>query len=72
MKAVLKYNLPDDNEDFKDAINGTKYRIVIDDIDNYLREKLKYGHNFTSADEALEKVREELYQLRSDNNVLEK
>ena len=43
MKAVLKFNLPEENEDFKAAINGSKYKSAIWDYDQWLRSEMKYG-----------------------------
>jgi hypothetical protein len=61
MKAKLEYNLPEDQSFFNAACKATEMRSAISDFDNELRNWIKYGHNFKTADEALEKVRESLY-----------
>ena len=35
----------------------------------FLREKLKYGHEYKSADEALESVQQALFDAMIDNNI---
>ena len=61
MKAILEYNLPDDQSLFDAACKATEMRNAVSNFDNDLRNWLKYGHDFKSADDALEKVRETLY-----------
>lgn len=41
-KAILEFNLPEDENEFIFAKNGIKYSIVLDDLDNWLRGKTKY------------------------------
>jgi len=41
----------------------TQYACLVDDILNLLRSKDKYGTNYTSAEEAIEKIREEVLDL---------
>lgn len=42
MKAILEFQLPEDNDEHFAAINGSKYRDVISSLDNKLRNKQKY------------------------------
>lgn len=42
MKALLKFSLPEEQDEFETANNGWKYRSILCDIDNFLRSKLKY------------------------------
>lgn len=44
-KAILEYNLPEDQEDFKIAQEGIKRYCAMDDIHNRIfRSGRKYGH----------------------------
>lgn len=63
MKAILEFDLPDESVEFKDAIQGSGWKAVVWDLDQVLRNKLKHGHSFQSADEALEAIREELLSI---------
>lgn len=70
MKAVLKYNLPEDNYEFNNAINGTKLITIIEDVDNYIRGKMKYSVGLTEDQmDTYEDVRSYLHNLLDDNNI---
>lgn len=61
MKATLEYNLPEEQDLYIGACQGVNIKNVVRDIDNEMRNWLKHGHSFKSADEALENVRRMLY-----------
>lgn len=42
MKAILKFKLPDEENEFSLSLKGPNYRRALDEIDNHLRSKLKY------------------------------
>jgi hypothetical protein len=59
MKATLEFDLPEDNCEFRLASRGMDWALVVHEIVNVrLRAWLKYGHEFKTADEALEAVRD--------------
>lgn len=66
MKATLDFKLPEEQTEFENCLNGSKWAAICWNFDQFLRNKIKYGHSFTSADEALETMRQEL-----SNKVLE-
>ena len=43
MKAILEFNLPEDEEQFNVASKGMDWALVVWDIDQLLRNKLKHG-----------------------------
>lgn len=70
MKAILEFNLPEDEDSHKMAIKAPDMHSVLYGIDQWLREKLKYGHSdIKDADDALEKVREELHDLLKSHGI---
>lgn len=69
MKAVLKYNLPEDNYEFNNAINGTKLRCILEDVDTYLRNKLKYESLTEDQNDIYQDVRDYLYNLLDEENI---
>jgi len=69
MKAILEFNLPDDNYQFKKATQGADLSVIISSLDNVLRGYLKYGHPFKNADEALESIRANLHEDLEDHNI---
>jgi hypothetical protein len=40
MKAILEFNLPEEEKDHLDAVNGTNWKLVVWDIDQLLRNYL--------------------------------
>ena len=43
MKAILEFNLPDEEQEFMEAVNGGMFKHVIWQLDQKLRSNLKYG-----------------------------
>ena len=62
MKSILSFNLPEEENEFRLAQEGAKWKEVVREVDTFLRNKLKYGHDFKSADEALETLRKILHE----------
>ena len=46
MKATLSFNLPEEQEEFENAVNGSKYKWKMDDIwDKVFRPAFKHGYS---------------------------
>jgi hypothetical protein len=71
MKAVLKYNLPEDALDFKLALRSSDVYSVLWDLDQWLRKKIRYSGDDMSEDtyNAYEDCRKKLYELMQDANL---
>jgi hypothetical protein len=71
MKAILEFNLPDDQEDFTLANNALNFWRVLYELDQELRAKTKYASDDMPADVyiAYSSIREKLHELMNDNNV---
>ena len=71
MKAILEFNLPDDQQDFDMAVNAMKFWHVLYELDQDLRSKTKYASDDLPQDkyDAYQEVRDMLYELMSNNNV---
>lgn len=55
MKVTLEYNLPEETSEYEDAMNGTKYKIALDEAWNIVfRPGMKHGY----YDERLNKLLE--------------
>ena len=65
MKAILKFKLPDDKCDFEIASKAMSWALVAFDMDNYLREQLKYH----GAGEETENARTELREILDSYNI---
>jgi hypothetical protein len=68
-RGILIFPLPEDENDFEIAVNAMDWALTSWDMDKWLREKLKYGHKFKSASEALEAVRDELRTILAEHNL---
>jgi hypothetical protein len=58
MKAILEFNLPEEQEEHRLALNGCKYNCVIIDTLNHIRSKLKYQNLPTKTQKIYEELRE--------------
>ena len=66
MKAILEFNLPEDKIEFEAASKSMDWAIMAWDIDQYIRNRLKYQSeklDTSSAKEELEILRNELRDL---------
>lgn len=69
MQAILKFELPKDEEQLDVAIKATDLYLSLFDLDQKFREYLKHGHDFKTADEALEAMWDNLHEIMTDHGV---
>lgn len=71
MEAILKFSLPEDQYEYDTANNASKYRSVLWDLDQYLRDKVKYpAEDYDSVEiDTYDKVRTELWNLLNEHNI---
>lgn len=69
-KASLRYNLsdPDDSTHHRLALIAAELHIILLDVDNYLRNQIKYEDHEPQYAEALEAVRTYLHDAVSIRN----
>ena len=63
MKAILEFNLPEDNQEFELTSKALKMYSTLWDFDVWLRTEIKY------KDKELDEVREKLRELMNDNRI---
>jgi hypothetical protein len=71
MKAVLEFNLPDDQPEFSLAVNASKWYSLAWELDQHLRAQTKYAPD-TMHDEyynALKDTRKKLYELLNEDGI---
>lgn len=70
-KGILEFNLPRENGEFTNAVNGVKYLLVLWEMDNHLRTELEYKEDGSSDGEykLMEKLRKKLYEFMKDHGV---
>ena len=72
MEAILKFDLPDDKTEFEVASKAMDWAILAWDIDQYIRNRLKYQTDklqTSSAKEELELLRNELRDLMEESGL---
>jgi len=70
MKAQLTFNLPDEQNDFDMAIEGSKWFLVVWEFDQHLRSELKYNVDLNESQYLYaEKLREKLREMVYDNGL---
>ena len=72
MKAILEFNLPEDNEEYNVASKPMDWSLLAWDIDQMIRSLLKYGvphKEEQTAAEALEHLREELHNIMEEKGL---
>lgn len=73
MKAMLEFSLPEEREEYETTLNGRKWRLVVDEMDEELRRIVKYNDaRLADAEVAIyEKVRNMLWEKRVEYGLTE-
>jgi hypothetical protein len=69
MKAILEFDLPEENADFKSAINGHNYKNAIWDFDQMLRSEMKHKELSDETYQAYKWCREQLRKILEEDNL---
>ena len=69
MKAILEFNLPEDEEQFNAANKGMDWALLTWDIDQLLRKKLKYSDLLPNTRAELEEIRDTLNEMLTDRGL---
>ena len=69
MKAILEFDLPEENDDFQAAINGHNYKSAIWDFDQLLSSEIKYKELSDDTYQAYKWCRDELRKILLQDNL---
>jgi len=72
MKAILEFILPDDKVEFEASTKSMDWAILAWDIDQYIRNRLKYQTetlDTSSAKEELQLLRNEFHHLMEESGL---
>jgi molecular chaperone GrpE (heat shock protein) len=70
MKVNLIYELPEEIDAYKSAMNGYKFQNVLQTMDNHLRAEIKYNNTLNEEDcHLLQTLRDKLHEFLSDEGV---
>jgi hypothetical protein len=66
MKAILEFSLPEEQDEFQTAVDAGKWKAVMWDLDNWLRQYTKYGD---PKDVDAQNCRDKIYELLNERNL---
>lgn len=69
MKATLTFNLPEEEHEYMNAVEGAKMRSILWDLDQWLRSKLKYEELSDGQYDAFKETRDHIRGLLIDENI---
>ena len=67
-KVILEFDSFEDADEIKDCMNGSKWRMLVTELDNYYRNIYKHSDNDNEVEMA-EKVRNKLHELLYENEL---
>ncbi len=70
MTASLSFNLPEDRYEFDAAVQGEQWRNTLSELDQELRNRIKYDENKNAlCSNTMSFVRERISELMAANNL---
>ena len=69
MTATLTFSLPEEQEEFYLAAKGADWRCALEDMDSYLRGRLKHEELTPDAAKALDEVRQKLHEFLQERGL---
>lgn len=69
MKAILEFSLPEEQDSFKTACNAVSYSLVLWDLDQFLRGKIKYEPLTEEKEAIYQELRDKLHELANEHEV---
>ena len=69
MKATLTFNLPEEDHEYRNVVEGAKMRSILWEFDQWLRAKLKYEELSDGQYDAFKASRDELRRLLIEENI---
>jgi hypothetical protein len=69
MKAIIEYNLPDDQFEFDNAVKSNKMWHALTEIKDELRRIYKYEDLKENEFEMVERIREKFFEILQENEI---
>ena len=69
-KGVLEFNLPEENDAFVLAVDASNYYDALWDVAQHFRNALKYGELSEGDYSLTEALRDKLYEILEENEVV--
>jgi hypothetical protein len=69
-RVYLKFEIPQESEEYELAYNGAKYKYALDELDEFLRHKLKYDGDLAVAKQKVyQEVRDKLHEIMREREI---
>ena len=69
-EIILKFDSVEEADDARLALDGWKWKMAIQDLDQYLRSEIKYNEKSSAdTDKAYEAIRDKIREILHDNNL---
>jgi len=69
-KVTIEFDSVEEQDDIKDALDGYKWKLTVYEIDQYLRNELKYNEKLSNLEyEFAEKTREQIREILKDYSL---
>jgi hypothetical protein len=69
MKAIIEYNLPEDQFEFDNAVKSNKMWHALTEIKDELRRIYKYEDLKENEFEMVERIREKFFEILQENEI---
>lgn len=71
-KAILEFNLPEEEQEHRDALEGTAWKVAMWDLDQTLRNAIKHGCDQCEDNKysAFEYIRKDLYEILEHHKLI--
>jgi hypothetical protein len=70
MKAVLEFDLPEEQHEFDCAVDGWKWTLVAWELDQHLRAQLKYNDKLSEEQYDLyQEIRDKLWEIVNEKDL---
>jgi hypothetical protein len=63
-RVTLSFGLPEEHHEFMDTYNGFRWKLIVSELDEWLRSKIKYGGR-----NEFQEVRDHLYELAGQEGL---
>lgn len=71
MKAVLEFDLPEEQSNFENAVDGWKWKHFAWQLDQHLRSNIKYNDKLTEEQHNVyADIRKHLYELLNEDGLI--
>ena len=69
MKAIIEYNLPEDQFEFDNAVKSMKMWHALNEVKDELRRIYKYEDLKENEFEIVERIREKFFEILQENEI---